>query len=72
MRLITCFCIECDNPDLTHGEDDKEDFNSTMEYGGVFHLWNCAHIKAIMELGGGAFTLFTKTDVECDCSTKAA
>ena len=72
MRLITCFCVDCDNPDLTHDENDKEDFNSTMEYGGVFHLWNCAHIKAIMELCEGVLTSAPKTDVECDCSTKAA
>lgn len=72
MKLMTCYCIECDNPDLNHAEDDKEDFNSSMEFGGVVHLWDCAHFTAVMELGGGVFTWFTKTDIECDCSQRTA
>lgn len=71
MKLMVCLCIECNNPDLTHDEDDKEDFNSVMEYGGVFHLWDCAHFTAVMELGGGVYTWFTKTHIECDCSQRA-
>jgi hypothetical protein len=70
MKMVVCYCIECDNPDLSHDENDKEDFNSIMECGGLFHLWDCAHFKAVMELGQGAFTWFTKTAIECNCSLK--
>jgi len=63
--LLTCYCLDCDNPEASHCEDDKEDHNSMMRDGGIMHLWNCAHVQSIIKNRAWA------TTVKCDCSTKA-